>query len=161
MPKKSFHEKFMRVALKEAYLGIKRERGGPFGCCIVKNNKVITKSHNKVLKTNDPTAHAEINAIKKASKLLKRFSLKGCTLYTTTEPCPMCFSAIHWAQINEVIYGTGISDVRRLGFNELNISAKNMKKLGQSKVKITSGILINECKNLLSFWKKSPPKKIY
>ena len=151
----------MRIALTQAYSGIKRISGGPFGCCIVKNNKVIAKAHNTVLKDNDPTAHAEINAIKNAAKNLKKVHLKNCSLYTTTEPCPMCFAAIHWAQIKTVIYGTKISHAKRLGFNELNVSAKKMKQLGGSKVKIQCNVLVDECKNLLKFWKKHSPKKTY
>ena len=84
--------KFMALAIKEAYTGIKKGHGGPFGSAIVKNNKVIAKAHNKVLYLKDPTAHGEICAIRKACKKLNTYDLTGCVLYTTGYPCPMCMA---------------------------------------------------------------------
>ncbi|PIU22603.1 MAG: nucleoside deaminase, partial [Candidatus Diapherotrites archaeon CG08_land_8_20_14_0_20_30_16] len=96
--------KYMKEALKEDLKGIHNKEGGPFGCVIVCKGKVIAKGHNLVTSSKDPTSHAEIVAIRKASKRLGRFDLKDCELYTTCEPCPMCFSAIHWSRIKKVYY---------------------------------------------------------
>ena len=140
--------KFMRLAIREARKNLKSLEGGPFGACVVKNNKVLATARNTVLK-NDATCHAEINAIRTASKKVKSFDLSGCRIYSTTEPCPMCFSAIHWARIETIVYGTDIADAKRLGFNELKITTKKMKAQGKSNVEIVSGFLRKECKKLL------------
>ena len=154
------NEKFMRLAIKEARKNLKRMDGGPFGACIVKGNRVLAVSRNTVLK-KDATCHAEINAIREASRKLKTFDLSGCYIYSTTEPCPMCFGAIHWAKIDAVIYGTKVADVKKLGFNELNITNARMKKLGGSKVKIFSGFMHDKCVKLLKDWDNLENKVLY
>ena len=95
----------MKLALCSAQWGIKRSAGGPFGAVIVYKGRALSVAHNTVLKKNDPTCHAEINAIREASRKLKTFDLRHCVIYSTTEPCPMCFAAIHWARIPLVVYG--------------------------------------------------------
>ena len=115
--------KYMEEANKEA---IKNEQkkfknGGPFGAIIVKENKIIARAHNTVLKQNDPTAHAEINVIRKACKKLKTHNLSNCTLYTTCYPCPMCLSAIIWANIQVVYYGNTQQDANNIGFKDKKI----------------------------------------
>jgi len=147
-------KKFMEAAIESAYRGIENGDGGPFGACIVFKNKIIATAHNEVLKNNDATCHAEINAIKIASEWLDDWNLTGCRIYTTTEACPMCFSAIHWSQIEKIAFGTKIEDVKRLGFNELSIGNLEMKKLGQSHVKIKIGFMRKECLLLLRRWKE-------
>ncbi len=144
----------MGLALKSARQGIRKKEGGPFGACIVKNNKIIATAHNTVLKSKNATCHAEINAIRLASKKLKTWELNGCEIYSTTEPCPMCFSAIHWARIDRVYYGTDIRDVKALGFNELTISNFKMKRMGKSKVKIKDNFERSACLTLLQEWSK-------
>lgn len=142
----------MRLAIKEARKNLKRiPSGGPFGACIVRKGRVIAASRNTVY-DNDATCHAEMNAIRAASKKLGTFDLAGCIIYSTTEPCPMCFSATHWANIDAVIYGTSISDAKKLGFNELTIPARAMKMLGGSRVAIVPGFLKAECRDLLADW---------
>ncbi len=143
---------FLALAILSAYDGIEKKEGGPFGACIVKNNEIITIAHNKVLKNNCAIYHAEMEAIRLASEKLGTWNLKGCKIYSTTEPCPMCFSAIHWAQIDEVIYGTSISDVKALGFNELTISSEIMKEIGKSPVKIKKDFMREDCLKLLDDW---------
>lgn len=150
----------MRLAIKEAKKNISHMQGGPFGACIVKGNKVIALARNTVLK-NGPTCHAEINAIKIASKKLKTFDLSGCHIYSTTEPCPMCFSAIHWARIGLIVSGTNISDVKKIGFNELAISNTELKRLGKLKIKIKSDFLRKECYNILVEWNALENKVTY
>ena len=110
--------KFMRLAIKEATKGIDNGHGGPFGAVIVKDNKVIAKGHNQVIKNNDPTCHGEMMAIHKACKKLNTFDLSGCEIYTTGEPCPMCLAAILWANIDRVYYGCNIYDTEEIGFRD-------------------------------------------
>ncbi len=112
----------MRLACEEAKQGIEAGHGGPFGCVIVRDGEVIARGHNEVVRTNDPTAHAEMVAIRRASKRLKSFSLEGCTLYVTGEPCPMCFSAIHWAHIDKVVYCNTKADAAAIGFDDAFIT---------------------------------------
>lgn len=108
-------DKYMKIAFDEAY---DNQDGGPFGAIILKNNEVIAISHNKVLKNNDPTAHAEIEAIRMACSKLGTYDLTGCVLYTTCEPCPMCLSAIIWANIKEVYFGCTRKDAESIGFKD-------------------------------------------
>lgn len=122
--------KFMRQAILEAQKGISRGEGGPFGCVIVKDDVIIAKGHNMVVKKNDPTCHGEMEAIRKATKKLGTFDLNGCVLYTTGEPCPMCFGAILWANIDHVFYGCNILDTEDIGFRDKKFyEMKNGKKL--------------------------------
>ena len=109
---------YMQMAIDEALCGIKHKHGGPFGCVIVKDGKVIAKGHNHVLKNNDPTCHGEVDAIRKAGKKLNTFDLGGCDLYTTGEPCPMCLCACLWANIEKVYYGCTIKDNEKIGFRD-------------------------------------------
>ena len=108
----------MKEAIDEARRTMNLNYGGPFGAMIVKDNKIITVASNTVLKDNDSTAHAEINAIRKASKVLNTYDLSGYTLYTTGYPCPMCLSAIIWSNIKEVYYGTNLEDAAKIGFRD-------------------------------------------
>ncbi|WP_373001298.1 nucleoside deaminase [Sulfurimonas sp.] len=108
----------MKIAYNEATKGMLANEGGPFGAVIVKDDKIISKAHNEVLKSNDPTAHAEVSAIRKASKLLNTFDLSGCILYTTCKPCPMCLGAIFWARIPTVYFGATEADAAYGGFDD-------------------------------------------
>ncbi|UFH60374.1 nucleoside deaminase [Sulfurovum mangrovi] len=108
----------MQIAYDEAIKGMNANEGGPFGAVIVKDGEILAKAHNRVLATNDPTAHAEVIAIKKASQLLGTHDLSGCTLYATTQPCPMCLGAIFWARIKTVYYGTTTLDAAKGGFDD-------------------------------------------
>ena len=110
--------KYMRMAVNEARKGIEAGHGGPFGAVIVKDDVVIAKGHNQVVKNNDPTCHGEIMAIHKACKKLGTFDLSGCEIYTTGEPCPMCMAAILWANIDKVFYGCNILDTEEIGFRD-------------------------------------------
>lgn len=113
--------RFMEIAIEEAKKGIQSGDGGPFGAVIVKDSEVIATGHNEVVGTNDPTAHAEITAIRRACKKLGTFSLEGTILYCTGEPCPMCFAAIHWARIDRVYYCCKKSVASRIGFDDTEI----------------------------------------
>ena len=129
-------DEFMKEAIKEAFVGIGLRAGGPFGAVIVKDNKIIARGHNKVIETNDPTAHAEIVAIREATKLLGRFDLSDCILYTTCEPCPMCYSATHWAKIPLIYYGATQDDAKNIGFDDSYIYEVLQNKHSNEKMKI-------------------------
>lgn len=109
---------YMQTAIEEAEKSVDRREGGPFGAVIVKDGHILSKGHNQVVKNHDPTAHAEIQAIREASQRLGSFDLSGCTIYTTSEPCPMCYSAIHWARIDKIYYGCTRQDAAEIGFDD-------------------------------------------
>lgn len=115
---KNTHETFMRKAIALSEQNLRTFDGGPFGAVIVKDGKVIAATGNTVNKDNDPTAHAEVNAIREACKKLKQSDLKGAVIYTSAEPCPMCLSAIYWANIDEVYYGNSKNDTKWAGFSD-------------------------------------------
>ncbi len=111
-------KKFMREAIKLAEAGLRGGRGGPFGCVVVRKGQVVGRGHNCVTSANDPTAHAEITAIREACGALKAFQLDDCELYTSCEPCPMCLAAIYWARIPKVFYGNTRTDAAAIGFDD-------------------------------------------
>ena len=111
-------QQYMELALAEGRLGIEKNHGGPFGCVIVKDGRVVGSGHNMVLKNCDPTAHGEVSAIRDAGQNLHTFDLSGCELYTTGEPCPMCLASILWANIDKVYYGCTIKDNEIIGFRD-------------------------------------------
>jgi tRNA(Arg) A34 adenosine deaminase TadA len=151
----------MRRALAEARRNLIRPDGGPFGACIVRGGRVIAAARNTVLARRDPTCHAEVNAIRQAARRLGTHELSGCRIFSTTEPCPMCFAAIHWAAIDEVVYGTRIAEVARLGFRELSISNRTMRRLGGGTARIVGGFLLEECRALLREWAARRPARTY
>ena len=112
------HENFMHEAIKLAEQGMQSGRGGPFGCVIVRQGEIVGRGHNRVTSTNDPTAHAEITAIRDACASLETFQLTDCELYTSCEPCPMCLAAIYWARIPVVYYGNNRADAAAIGFDD-------------------------------------------
>jgi len=107
----------MQKAIKLSVENMKRG-GGPFGAVVTKNGKVISTGVNLVTKNNDPTAHAEVNAIRKAARKLGTFDLSGCEIYTSCEPCPMCLSAIYWAHLEKIYYGNSKTDAKNIGFDD-------------------------------------------
>lgn len=153
-------ERFMRNAIEKAREGLTRGQT-PFGAVIVNNDKAIVSSHNLVWQNSDITAHAEIVAIRAACQSLNTIDLSGSTIYSTTEPCPMCFSAIHWAHISRIVFGTSIEDARQAGFNELPITNTELKSMGGSPVEIVGGFLREECAALFKLWSKGSKKRTY
>ncbi len=111
-------EIFMKRAISLAQEGVDANAGGPFGCVIVKDNKIIAEGYNKVTSTNDPTAHAEVVAIRKACETLGSFQLDDCTVYTSCEPCPMCFGAIYWARPKMVYFACDKVDAAKIDFDD-------------------------------------------
>ncbi|MDH4129067.1 MAG: nucleoside deaminase [Spirochaetota bacterium] len=112
------HEYYMNEAIKLSMKAVIKDLGGPFGAVIVKDGKIISKGHNKVTSNNDPTAHAEITAIRNACKTLNTFKLTGCIIYTSCEPCPMCLSAIYWSRIEKIYYANTRTDAAKIGFDD-------------------------------------------
>ena len=153
-------EAFMHMAVDKASRGI-RQGQTPFGACIVRRGKVIALEHNRVWQTTDITAHAEVQAIRSACRKLKTVVLSDCVIYSTCEPCPMCFSACHWAGLQKVYFGAYIKDAKNAGFNELTISARQMKMLGKSLVHVYGGLLRQENTALLKAWAAEENKRIY
>ena len=145
--------KYMKEALKEAFKGLHSNHGGPFGAVIVKSDKIVAKAHNQVLKQKDATAHAEINAIRKASKKLNTFDLSGCELYTTCMPCPMCLGAIKWANIKTIYYGTTSEDADKIGFRDKEFYEKEFLEI--------KNIDAQECLKLFVAWHKKKDKTLY
>ena len=111
-------ERFMREAIRLADEGMRTGRGGPFGCVVVRRGKILARGNNCVTSTNDPTAHAEISAIREACQTLGTFQLADCALYTSCEPCPMCLAAIYWARIPTVYYANTRADAAAIGFDD-------------------------------------------
>ncbi|MEN8906367.1 MAG: nucleoside deaminase [Clostridiales bacterium] len=150
---------FMDIAINEAKSGVNLKHGGPFGAVIVFDNKIIAKAHNEVIFKNDPTCHAEIIAIRRASKLLNNFNLEGCSIYTTCEPCPMCLSAILWAKIDKIFFGCTKEDAEKIGFNDslyFDILSKNTDNyISMSKLNRF------ECLEVFNLWDKSDKKTNY
>ena len=125
--------KFMERAIELSIDSVK-SGGGPFGSVIVKDNKIISEGMNRVTKNNDPTAHGEIVAIRNACKNLNDFHLKGCELYTSCEPCPLCLSAIYWARIDKVYYANTRNDAQKIDFDDSFIYSELTKKINQRKI---------------------------
>jgi guanine deaminase len=111
-------EIFMREAIHLAEEGLRAKHGGPFGCVIVRKGEIVARGNNRVTSTNDPTAHAEVTAIREACRTLHTFQLSDCELYTSCEPCPMCLAAIYWARIPEVYYANTRADAAAIGFDD-------------------------------------------
>lgn len=127
---------FMKEAIKLSENGMKNNDGGPFGCVIVKDGKIIGRGWNKVTGTNDPTAHAEVTAIRDACKNLGTFQLDGCEIYTSCEPCPMCMGAIYWARPSKVFYANTRQDAANIGFDDSMIYHEITLPLTERKIPI-------------------------
>lgn len=151
---------FMNESVQEALEGMRSGDGGPFGAIIVQNGIIIARAHNEVLKTNDPTMHAEVNAIRKASKLLGRFDLSDCEIYSSCEPCPMCFAAIHWAKMKKLYYGASRFDAAKADFDDQYIYDVINKTATEQQVEIEI-IDSEECQKPLAEWQKMIDKTKY
>ena len=117
----SLEEIHMKEAIRLSFETMRNNNGGPFGAVVVKDGKIIARGFNKVTLTNDPTAHAEVVAIREACAALKDFQLTGCEIYTSCEPCPMCMAAIYWARPDKVYYANSKSDAANIGFDDAYI----------------------------------------
>ena len=150
---------FMQKAIELSIKNI-RNNGGPFGCVIVKNNKIISEGVNGVTQNNDPTAHAEIVAIRNACKKLNTFDLSGCELYTSCEPCPMCLSAIYWSHVDNIFYANTRDDAKNIDFDDSFIYSEISKKNEDRKIPIKQ-MLRKEALKAFELWSKKTDKIKY
>lgn len=153
-------EKYMKEAIALSEKGMNNDEGGPFGCIIVKDDKIVGSGNNKVISTNDPTAHAEIVAIREACKNLGSFQLDGCELYTSCEPCPMCLGAIYWARPQIIYYANSREDAKHAGFDDSMIYQEMNCDLKDRKIPIIH-ICNEEAKEIFEKWENKKDKKIY
>lgn len=148
------HDRWMRKAIDQARAGIAAGQS-PFGAVVVRDGVIVAAGHNEVWMRTDVTAHAEVVAIQRACAVLRSIDLAGCTIYTTTEPCPMCASAIHWARIDLCVCGAAIADAAAAGFNELHVAASRLYREGGSKVVLLDGVQRDECVGLFEAWQRA------
>ena len=154
------NEKFMRDAIRFSIQMMRRGKGGPFGAVVVKGNKIVGRGCNRVTSANDPTAHAEIVAIREACRRLKTFSLRDCDLYTSCEPCPMCLSAIYWARIRSVFYGNTRKDAAKIAFDDDEIYREVALPIRKRKLMMKQ-LLRNEALVAFKEWEKKSDKVLY
>jgi tRNA(Arg) A34 adenosine deaminase TadA len=152
---------YMRLALEQARAGVAKGNS-PFGAAVVDSSgRVVAVAHNRVWEATDVTAHAEVVCLRAACQTIGGIDLSGCAIYSTTEPCPMCFSAVHWARIGRIVYGAGIADAAAAGFNELPVSNQTLKELSRSGVEIVGGVLREEAVRLFGEWVADPKHRAY
>jgi tRNA(Arg) A34 adenosine deaminase TadA len=151
---------FLRRAIALATRNVLTATGGPFAAVVVRDGKIVGEGANSVTATNDPTAHAEVNAIRAAAKSLGTFSLAGCVLYTSCEPCPMCLSAAYWARLDAVYYGASAADAARAGFDDALLYAELRKDPNQRKLQATQ-LLADEAWASFAAWIAAPNKVEY
>ena len=151
--------KFMLRAI-ELSISSAKDTGGPFGCVMVKDDKIIAEGSNKVTFSNDPTAHAEIVAIREACKKLNTFNLSGCDLYASCEPCPMCLSAIYWSHVDNIFYANTREDAKKINFDDSLIYSEISKKNEDRKIPIKQ-MLRDEALKAFEIWDKKTDKIEY
>lgn len=154
------HSTWMRRAIDAARAGIEAGQS-PFGCAIVRGQELVAACHNEVCSTPDPTAHAEIVALRAAAARLNAFNLSDCRIYTTCEPCPMCAAAIHWSKIPDLIYGASIEDAAQAGFSEIRLPARSLLSQGEPPVRIVEGVEREACLELFERWLANPNRIAY
>ncbi|GAF04778.1 nucleoside deaminase [Saccharicrinis fermentans] len=153
------HKEYMARAIELSVYNVERG-GGPFGAVIVKDGEIVGEGFNEVTASNDPTAHAEVVAIRNAARKLQNFDLSGCTIYTSCEPCPMCLGAIYWAKIARMYYGNTKSDADRIGFNDDFIYREIDKPLGERQL-FSEQLMREEALVAFRLWKDSGDKTEY
>ena len=153
-------EKLMKEAVSIAKLSANSGAGGPFGALIVKDGEIIASASNSVTPDNDPTAHAEVNAIRSACRKLSTFDLSGCTLYTSCEPCPMCLSAAYWANVDKIYYAADREDASKAGFSDAFIYDEFLKPVSQRAIPIEQ-ILEKEGAEPFEEWMRNDNKVPY
>ena len=133
----------------------------PVAAVLARNGAIVAEAYNTVWRDTDPTAHAEMNALRRAASQLKTVDLSGTTIYATLEPCPMCLAAIHWAKVDRAVFGAGIADSAAAGFNELAVPAARLAALGGSPIVVEGGLMREECVALLDEWKRAARSQAY
>jgi tRNA(Arg) A34 adenosine deaminase TadA len=153
-------EKFMQEAVALSKQGMLNNEGGPFGCIVVKDDVIIGRGNNKVICNQDPTAHAEITAIRDACKTLGNYQLDGCEIYTSCEPCPMCLGAIYWARPKVVYYANTREDAASIGFDDAMIYAEMNTQIAERKIPII-GIDKKSALKVFHEWNNKINKNVY
>jgi tRNA(Arg) A34 adenosine deaminase TadA len=153
-------EKFMREAIRLSIQMMRRGKGGPFGAVVVRNGKIVGRGSNQVTSANDPTAHAEIVAIRAACQRLKTFQLDDCDLYTSCEPCPMCLSAIYWARLRSVFYGNTRKEAAKIDFDDDFIYREVALPIGKRTLKMKQ-LLHEEALAAFAEWQRKTDKVLY
>jgi guanine deaminase len=153
-------EEFMREAIQLSLEGVRSGRGGPFGCVVVRAGQVVGRGSNQVTSTCDPTAHAEVVAIREARKALGTFNLSDCAIYASCEPCPMCLSAMYWARIPEAYYGNSRQDAAAIGFDDDFIYQQIPLPLAERRLSMKP-LLGSEALGAFAEWKKKADKVPY
>jgi tRNA(Arg) A34 adenosine deaminase TadA len=154
------HTKFMEKAIELSRKMMRAGKGGPFGAVVVCNGKIVARGYNQVTSTNDPTAHAEITAIREACKKLKTFQLDDCELYTSCEPCPMCLSAIYWARIKKIYFGNTRQDAAAIGFDDDFIYQEIPLPMKERKL-VMKQLMRKEAKAAFDEWQAKVDKVLY
>jgi len=150
----------MKEAISLSEKGVQDNEGGPFGCIIVKDNKIIGRGNNKVTSTNDPTAHAEIIAIREACNTLGEFQLEDCEIYTSCEPCPMCLGAIYWARAQIIYYANTREDAAKIGFDDSMIYEEIKSDMKSRKIPAVH-LGLKEAQKVFEKWSKKNDKTGY
>ena len=150
---------FMKKAIDLSVESVNKG-GGPFGCVIVKDGKIVSEGSNKVTSTNDPTAHGEIVAIREACKKINDFNLNGCELYSSCEPCPMCLSAIYWARIDKIYYANTRKDAQKIDFDDSLIYSEFQKNIDKRKIPMVQ-MMRGEALKAFELWEKKTDKVKY
>ena len=150
---------FMKRAIELSIESV-NNGGGPFGCIVVKNEKIVSEGSNKVTSTNDPTAHGEIVAIREACKKLNNFNLSGFKIFSTAEPCPMCLSAIYWARIDKIYYANTREDAQKIDFDDSLIYSEFKKKIDKRKIPMIQ-MMRDEALKAFELWDKKADKVKY
>ncbi len=153
-------EKFMREAIRLARVKMRAGQGGPFGAVVVRRGKIIARGWNRVTSANDPTAHAEVMAIRAACRKLKTFQLADCELYTSCEPCPMCLAAIYWARLKKVYYASSRRDVAKIGFDDELIYREVARPVSKRLISMEQ-LLRADAGKVFAEWKDKPDKLVY
>lgn len=150
----------MHRAIQLAEKGMKNGSGGPFGAVVVKNGKIIGEGYNSVISSNDPTAHAEVLAIREACRKLNSYQLEGCTIYTSCEPCPMCMGAIYWTRLQKVFYACTREDAAEIQFDDQFIYEELGKAHDKRQIDFKN-LMREEALPLFKKWKEKPDKTPY
>jgi guanine deaminase len=152
--------KFMREAIRLSVRQMRAGKGGPFGAVVVRKGEIVGRGFNAVTSTNDPTAHAEVMAIREACRKLKTFKLDDCELYTSCEPCPMCLSAIYWARLKRVFYGNTRKDAAKIGFDD-NVIYRELAMSIHKRSLPMKQLLPGEAATAFAEWQDKPDKQRY
>lgn len=158
MPKEE--NQYMREAIRLSIQNVEMNAGGPFGAVVVKGGKIIARGTNQVTTNNDPTAHAEVEAIRAACRILGTFQLDGCDIYTSCEPCPMCLGAIYWARPDKVYFANTKADAAAIQFDDQFIYEELQKPISERKL-FTKQLMRKQALEAFTKWKESTEKKEY